>query len=95
MKIIPLFDRVLLLPEKAKNQTKSGLMLPESAQEKSNIAKVVAVGSGKLESGETAPMVVEVGQSVIYTKYAGSQVQIDGQDYIIIKQTDLIAVLNN
>jgi chaperonin GroES len=94
MKIKPLFDRVILQPKKAKTQTVSGLILPESAQEKSNIATVIAVGDGITEGGEKTTMAVGVGQSVLYTKYAGSEVQIDGENYIIIKQTDIVAILN-
>ena len=89
MKIIPLADRVLLKEEKAETTTKSGILLPESAQEKTQTAKVEAVGPGT----EKEKITVKVGDRVMYDKYSGVQVKMDGEDYLIVKNSDIIAVV--
>lgn len=93
MKIKPIFDRVVLLPKEAEKETKSGIILPTAAQEKSQIATVVAVGEGGMVDGKEMKMVVSVGQEVLYTKYSGTEISFDGKKYIVIKQTDILAVL--
>lgn len=93
MKIKPIFDRVVLLPKEAEKETKSGIILPTASQEKSQIATVVAVGKGGIVDGEKVTMEVEVGQEVLYTKYSGTEFKLDGVKYIVIKQTDILAVL--
>lgn len=93
MKIKPIFDRVVLLPKEAEKETKSGIILPTAMQEKSQIATVVAVGEGGIVDGKEVTMQVKVGQEVIYTKYAGTEVTVDEKKYIVIKQTDILAVV--
>ena len=89
MKLSPLADRVLLKEEKAETTTKSGILLPESAQEKTQTAKVEAVGPGT----EKEKITVKVGDRVMYDKYSGVQVKMDGEDYLIVKNSDIIAVV--
>lgn len=87
MKLRPLQDRILLKPEKAESKTASGIIIPETAQEKTQQACVVAVGDDKEK------IKVKVGERVIYDKYAGNQVKIDGEEYLVVKATDVIAVI--
>lgn len=89
MKLKPLADRVLLKQEKAETTTKSGIILPEAAQEKTQTATVEAVGPGT----EKEKITVKVGERVMYDKYSGVQVKIDGEDYLIVKNSDIIAVV--
>ena len=89
MKLRPLADRVLLKEEKAETTTKSGILLPESAQEKTQTAKVEAVGPDT----EKEKITVKVGDRVMYDKYSGVQVKMDGEDYLIVKNSDIIAVV--
>ena len=93
MNLKPLFDRVILSPEKAQEKSVGGLMLPSASQEKSQIATVVAVGEGGMIDGKQVEMKLSVGDKVLYTKYAGSEFKFDNQQYIIIKQTDILAVI--
>lgn len=90
----PLGNRVLLEVIKEEEKTVSGLVLPESAKEKPQTAKVVAVGSGKvLEDGKRADMDVAVGDKVIFEKYTGSEVKYEGNEYLVVKDSDIIAVV--
>ena len=89
MKIKPLADRVLVKNEKAESKTASGIIIPEAAQEKTQTAKVVAVGPGTEEDKIT----VKVGERIMYDKYAGTQIKIDGEDHLILKAEDIIAVI--
>ena len=92
MKIKPLFDKVVV--KELKNETvQNGIFLPTSAQEKQEIAVVVAVGQGGVVDGKDVEMVVNVGDKVLYSKYAGSQFKIDGEEVTIIKQSDILAVV--
>jgi len=93
MKIKPLYDRVVLSPDKAQEKTASGIMLPEVAQEKSQMAKVVSVGEGGSIDGKESKIQVKSGDKVLYTKFAGTEIKIDGKDYIIVRQTDILAVI--
>ncbi len=93
MKIKPIFDRVVLLPKEAEKETKSGIILPTASQEKSQIATVVAVGPGGIVDGEKIEMQVGVGQEVLYTKYSGTECSFDDKKYIVIKQSDILAIL--
>ena len=93
MKIRPIFDRVVLLPKEAEKETKSGIILPTASQEKSQLASVVAVGPGGNVDGENVKMQVKVGDEVLYAKYSGTEFSLDGKKYIVIKQTDILAVL--
>lgn len=90
MKIKPLADRVLVKNEKAETKTASGIIIPEAAQEKTQTAKVVAVGPGTDDDKIT----VKVGDRIMYDKYAGTQVKIDGEDHLILKMSDIIAVID-
>ncbi len=94
MKLKPLFDRVILSVEKNNEKTSSGLMLPTASLEKSQVAKVVAVGEGGVVDGKNVEMKLKVGDRVIFTKYAGSEFKYDDEEYIIIKQTDVLAVID-
>ena len=89
MKLVPLADRVVLKQLEAETKTKTGIILTSSAQEKPQEAEVVAVGPGT----EDVKMEVSVGQKVIYSKYAGTEVKLDGEEYIIVKQNDILAVV--
>ena len=93
MKIKPLFDRVVLLPKEADKETKSGIILPSASAEKSQLASVVAVGQGGMVDGKEVKMEVCVGQEVLYAKYSGTEFSLDGKKYIVLKQSDILAVL--
>ena len=93
MKLVPLGDRVVLKQLEAEETTKSGIVLPGQAQEKPQQAEVIAVGPGGMFDGNEVKMEVKVGDKVIYSKYAGTEVKMDGQEYIIVKQNDILAVV--
>ena len=93
MKIKPLFDRVVILPKDAEKETKSGIILTTASAEKSQVATVVAVGDGGLVDGKETKMQLKVGQEVLYAKYSGTEFSLDGKKYIVLKQTDVLAVL--
>ncbi len=93
MKLLPLGDRVVLKQCEAEETTKSGIILTSSAQEKPQEAEVVEVGPGVIEDGTRIPMEVKKGQKVIYSKYAGTDVKLDGEEFIIVKQSDILAVV--
>jgi chaperonin GroES len=94
MSIKPLEDRLLVEPAAAETKTASGIYLPESAKEKPVQGKVVAVGPGKLlENGKRAEMSVKIGATVVYGKYAGSEVEHKGKKMLIIKESELLGVL--
>ena len=94
MKITPLFDRVVLRPVAAEEKTKSGLILTASAQEKPQIFEVVAVGPGGLVDGNEVTMVVSVGERAIVGKYVGTEIKVDGVEYMIVKQSDILAIVD-
>ncbi len=90
----PLHDRLLLKPVAAETKTKSGLIIPDTAQEKPMQGKVVAVGKGKrLEDGRLQPLDVKVGDTVLYGKWAGTEVKLAGQDHVILKEEDLFGIV--
>lgn len=93
MKLKPLGDKVILKEIKAEEVTKSGIVLPNSAQEKPQEAEVVAVGTGSLADGKNVTMEVEVGNRVIYSKYSGTDVKMDGETFKIVKMSDIIAIV--
>ena len=93
MKLVPLGDRVVLKQLEAEETTKSGIVLPGQAQEKPQQAEVIAVGPGGVVEGKEVKMEVAVGNKVIYSKYAGTEVKLDGEEYIIIKQSDILAIV--
>lgn len=93
MKLVPLGDRVVLKQLVAEETTKSGIVLPGQAQEKPQQAEVVAVGPGGMVDGKEVTMQVKAGDKVIYSKYAGNEVKLDGEEYIIVKQNDILAIV--
>ena len=93
MTLVPLGDRVVLKQVEAEETTKSGIVLPGQAQEKPQQAEVVAVGPGGVVDGKEVKMEVAVGDKVIYSKYAGTEVKLDGTEYIIVKQNDILAIV--
>ena len=94
MNIKPLADRVVIKMTEAEETTKSGIILSGSAKEKPQIAEVVAVGTGKItDDGKTVAMTVKVGDKVLTSKYAGTEVKVDGVEYIILRQDDILAVV--
>ena len=94
MTIKPLADRVVVKLVEAEEKTKSGLILTASAQEKPQIAEVVAVGPGGMVDGVQVDMIVKVGDKVITAKYAGSEVKVDGVEYSIVRQSDILAIVD-
>ena len=93
MKLKPLADRVVLVQSKAEEKTQSGIFLAASAQEKPEIYEVVEVGPGGIVDGNEVKMEVKVGDQVLYGKYAGQEIQVDGVDYLIMKQNDILAII--
>ena len=93
MKLVPLGDRVVLKQVEAEETTKSGLILTTSAQEKPQEAEVIAVGAGGMVDGKEVTMQVKPGDKVIYSKYAGNEVKLEGEEYIIVRQNDILAVV--
>ena len=93
MKLVPLGDRVVIKALVAEETTKSGIVLPGQAKEKPQQAEVVAVGPGGVVDGKEVTMNVSVGDKVIYSKYAGTEVELDDEEYIIVKQNDILAVI--
>ncbi len=91
MKLQPLFDKVVIQHIEATETTASGIFLPTSAQEKPQMAKIVAVGEGGIVDGKEIKMIVSVGDTILYSKYAGSEFKIDGENYVIIRQSDILA----
>ncbi len=91
MNIKPLADRVVIKMTEAEETTKSGIILAGSAKEKPQIAEVVAVGPGATVDGKLVPMELSVGDKVLMSKYAGTEVKLDGQEYIILRQDDILA----
>ena len=93
MKIIPLADRVVIKTVEVEETTKGGLILTGSAKEKPQVAQVVAVGPGGVVDGKEVKMYVTVGEKVIYSKYAGNEVKLDGEEYVIVRQSDILAIV--
>ena len=94
IKIKPLDDRILVKPGEAEEITPGGIVLPDTAREKPQRGKVVATGPGRLlDSGERGQIDVKVGDEVFYAKYAGTEVELDGREYVILKESDVLAVV--
>ena len=93
MKLVPLGDRVVLKKIIAEETTKSGIVLPGSEKEKPQMAEVVAVGPGGVVDGQTVTMEVQPGDQVVYAKYAGTEIEVEDEKYMIIKQDDILAIL--
>jgi chaperonin GroES len=92
--ITPIGDRVLVKHNKPEEKTKSGIVLPSNSKEKPQEAEVVAVGEGGLVDGKEVKMQVKVGDFIIYSKYSGTEVKFEEQEYVIVKQEDILAVVN-
>lgn len=95
MKLKPLFDKVVVKQLDANETTASGIVLPNKAQEKPQKAKVVAVGKGGVIDGKEIVMAVKEGDIVLYSKYAGSEFKLDGEDFIIMRQSDILAIVED
>ena len=93
MKLVPLFDKVVLKQLVAEETTKSGIVLPGQAKEKPQQAEVIAVGPGGVVDGKEVTMQVKVGDQVIFSKYSGTEVKTDDAEYIIVKQSDILAIM--
>ena len=93
MKLVPLGDRVVLKQLIAEETTKSGIVLPGQSKEKPQQAEVIAVGPGGVVDGKEVKMEVKTGDNVIYSKYSGTEVKIEDEEYIIVKQNDILAVI--
>lgn len=95
MKIRPLHDRVLLKRKSEEERTAGGLYIPDSAKERANQATVIAVGKGRvLPDGQVAPLTVKAGDTVLFGKYAGSEIKLDGEEHMIMREDEILAVLD-
>lgn len=95
LNIKPLFDNILVRPVEAETKTKSGIYLPETAKEKPQIGEVMAVGDGGIdEKGNKIHMIVKVGMKVMYTKWGGNEVKVNGEEWKLVKQSDLLAIVD-
>ena len=93
MKVRPLFDKVVVESLETEEKTNSGFILPSASQEKQQMAKVVAVGPGGIVDGKEIVMQVKVGDKVLYSKYSGNEFKVDGKELVIIRQNDILAVV--
>ena len=93
MKLVPLGDRVVIKQLVAEEKTKSGIILPDNAKEKPQEAEVIAVGPGGMVDGKEVKMQVKVGDKVLYSKYAGTEFKIDKEEFIIVRQDDILAIV--
>jgi chaperonin GroES len=92
----PLGDRVIVKPKEKEDITKSGIVLPDTASEKPQEGSVLAVGPGRvLDNGKRVEMDVKTGDKVLFAKYAGTEVKLDGEEYLVIRESDLLAILTN
>lgn len=94
MRIKPLADRVVIKMMESEETTKSGIVLPGSAKEKPQVAEIVAVGPGTVADGKEIKMEVSVGDRVLISKYSGTEVKFDGEEYTILKQSDILAIVD-
>jgi len=95
MKIQPLGDRVVVQPLEAEERTKGGIVIPDTAKERPQEAKVVAVGKGKRDGDKVSPLEVKVGDKVLYGKYSGTEIRgKDGEEYLILREDDILAIVN-
>lgn len=93
-KIKPLSDRVLVKPEAAEEKTSSGIIIPDTAKEKPQQGTIVAVGPGKVENGNKIDMSVNEGDTVLYGKYAGTEITLDGEEYMIMRESDILGIVS-
>lgn len=95
MKLVPLGDKVVLKQLVAEETTKSGIVLPGQAKEKPQQAEVIAVGPGAEVDGKLVPMQIKVGDKVIYSKYVGSEVKLEDEEFVVVKQADILAIIED
>lgn len=93
MKFKPLYDRVVILPDGQENVTKSGIVLPETSQERPQFGEVVAIGDGTDFDGNKKGMKVKIGDQVLFNKYAGAELKLEGKTYIVMREIDIIGVM--
>ena len=93
-KIKPLSDRVLVQPEPAEDKTESGIIIPDSAKEKPQEGTVISAGPGKVENGTKIDMSVAEGDKVLYGKYSGTEVTLDGEEYLIMREADILGIVS-
>lgn len=94
MNIKPLGERIVIKVLESEEKTKSGIVLPDTAKEKPQMGEILAVGSGKtLENGQKVPMEVKVGDKVLFAKYAGTEVKLDDEEYMVLKESDVLAII--
>ena len=93
MKLKPIFDRVVIIPSEKENVTKGGIYLPTTSVERPQIGKVIAVGEGGTFDGNEVEMKVKVGDKVLYNRYSGVEIKIDGEGVIVLQQADIIAII--
>ncbi|MDH3725459.1 MAG: co-chaperone GroES [Thermoleophilia bacterium] len=91
MDLVPLGDRVIVRSLEAEDVTSSGIVIPDTAQEKPQRGEIVAVGSGRIEDGKTIPLEVSEGDVVIYAKYGGTEVRVEGEDLLVLRESDILA----
>ena len=94
MNLQPLEDRIVVRPSESEETTASGLVIPDTAKEKPQQGEIVAVGPGRFDEGKRVPMDVKVGDKVLYGKYSGTEVTLDGDQYLILRESDVLAVIN-
>ncbi|MBI3379493.1 co-chaperone GroES [Candidatus Gottesmanbacteria bacterium] len=91
----PLFDNVLIKPLEGETKTAGGILLPETAKEKPQMGKIMAVGPGGVsDDGKTVPMMVKVGQTVMYKKWGGNELKVDGEEWLLVEQKDILAIIS-
>jgi len=94
VKIQPLADRVVIMPLEETEEMRGGLYIPDTAKEKPQQGEIVAVGPGRVEKGDRVPMELSVGQKVLYGKYSGTEITLDDTQYLIVKESDVLAVID-
>ena len=92
-KVKPIFDNVLIKPLEAEVKTASGIILPDSAKEKPQMGEVIEVGAGRIDNGKLIPVSVKKGQKVMYKKWGGNEIKINGQDLILVEEKDILAII--
>lgn len=96
MNITPLGERIVIKVLESEERTKSGILIPDTAKEKPQMGEVKAVGTGKtLENGQKIALDVKVGNKVLFAKYAGTEVKLDGEEYMVLKESDVLAIVND
>ncbi len=94
VKIQPLADRVVILPLDEAAEMRGGLYIPDTAKEKPQQGEIVAAGPGRIEKGDRVPMELKVGQKVLYGKYTGTEITLDDEQYLIVKESDVLAIID-